>query len=224
MRLNYKYMLAIRAFILLVAVTLAACTRQVQVDGNWEEGASRDQSFSRVLVIGLSHDINGRCSFEPSMVNQLRYTGVEAKASCNLMDTSEPLIRENIEAVVAEYGADAVLTTVLVQRDVGATAGGDRETRGGLDFKATGTGYSSFYGGGYGAYGVPVVYGEFKQAPVLTSIEGEVKIHSMLYAVKDASLVYELDTTARDLHSRGDALASITPPIAKRLEKAGLLR
>lgn len=44
-----------------------------------------------------------------------RATGEDAKASCSLMRTADPVARESSEAVVAEYGADAVLTTVLVR-------------------------------------------------------------------------------------------------------------
>ena len=198
--------------------------RDVKVDGTWEEEGAHNQSFSRVLVVGISHYVNGRCNFEPSMVNQLRYTGVEAKASCNLMDPSAELTRESVEAAVAEFGADAVLATVLVHSQVGAKEGGDSDSRGGLDFKAEGVGYGGYYGGGYGYYGVPVVYGEFQEAPVLTEIEGEVSIMSMLYDTRDASLIYELTTTAKDMHSTGDALATITPPIAERLQKEGFLR
>ena len=140
------------------------------------------------------------------------------------MDTQEPLTRETIEPAVAEYGADSVLTTVLVQSRQGATAGGGRDTRGGLYAKATGTGYANYYSGGYGYYGMPVVYAELRNAPVITTVEGEVSILSMLYATSDATLVYELNTTAHDLHSREGALASITPPIAKRLQREGLIR
>jgi hypothetical protein len=177
-----------------------------------------------MLVIGFSPNVNPRCDFEASMVNQLRYAGIEAKSSCLLMPTADELTREAIDRMIVEYGADAVLATSLVQSAVGVEKGGSRDTRGGLNFKATGTGYATGYYGGYGAYGVPVVYGEFQTAPVLASIEGEVSILTMLYQTSDATLVYELTTTASDLHSRGDALATITPPIAERLVQDALIR
>lgn len=213
---------------LLVVVAVAGCTQQVRVDGDWQEGVSRGQSFSRVLVVGLSHNASGRCDFESFLTTQIRATGADAKSSCFLMKTTDPLTVESIEAAVAEYGADAVLTTVLVQADQGAKVGGKNDTRGGLDFKATGTGYASpyYYGGyrgGYGHYGIPVVYGEFRAAPLVTTLEGEVQIQSMLYATRDKTLVYELSTTANDLSSRDNALAAITPPIAQRLQREGLL-
>jgi hypothetical protein len=78
--------------------------------------------------------------------------------------------------------------------------------------------------GGYGYYGVPVVYGEIREAAVINTVEGKVEILSMLYATSDASLVYEMTTTAHDLYSRDSGLSTITPPIAKRLQGAGLIR
>ena len=221
MTLISKYLPCRQVPVLLVVIALAGCTRQVSVDGNWKEGVSHDQSFGRVLVVALSSNVNQRCDFERFMVTQIRATGAEAKTSCSLMDTGKDLNRATIEPVVADYGADAVLTTVLVHSDPGVRAGGDRETRGGLYGKATGTGYASYYGG---YYGVPVVYGEIREAPVVTSVAGEANILSLLYATSDATLVYELETTAHDMHSRDDALASITPRIAERLQREGLLR
>jgi len=214
----------LKIFSVVLLLLLASCTSQVSMDSGWEENASRDQSFTQVLVIGVSPHVNGRCHFENFMVSQLRSASVKAKASCNVMTTSEPLTREAIELAVAEYGADAVLATTLVDSEVGAKEGGGRDTRGGGYYKATDTGWANRYYGGYGADGVPVVYVEFETAPVITTVEGEASIHTMLYATSDASLVYTLTTTATDLHSRDDAFATITAPIADRLVREGLIR
>jgi hypothetical protein len=223
MQLILKYSPYRPILLLLLVVALASCSRQVRLDGEWEEGASQDQTFTRVLVIGLSPNASGRCDFESFLTTQIRATGADAKSSCMLMNTSEDLTLESIHAAVVEYGADSVLTTMLVQSDMSEKEGGDRESRGGVYLKATGTGYENFYRGGYGAYGVPVVYGEFRKAPVITSIDGEAHIHSLLYSTHDKALVYKLDTTAKDLRSRDTALAAVTPPIAKRLQREGLL-
>ena len=204
---------------------LTGCASHVSVDGQWQPGAARDASFSRVLVVGVSHNAGARCDFESFLVTQLRDLGTAAKSSCILMKSSEPLTEASVEAAVAEYGADAVLATVLVHSQQAGREGGDAETRGGIYFKATGTGYAYpyYYRGGYGRWGVPVVYGEFRLAPVIGSVEGEVEIRTMLFETRDATMVYEVVTAANDLHSREDALASITPPIARKLDRAGLL-
>lgn len=209
-------------FTFICVLALGGCAQSVRVDGDWQEGVSRDQSFARVLVVGLSPHAGTRCDFESFMATQIRSAGVDAKASCSLMNTADPLTRESIEAVVAEYGADAVLTTVLVQADMNARTGGSRDARGAGYYKPTAVGYDYYYGG-YGAFGVPVVYGEFRAAAPITTIDGDVSIRSMLYAARDATLVYELTTDARGMRSRDNALGRITPPIAEQLRKAGLL-
>jgi len=222
--------LQIRLVWLLVAsVVLSGCARQVRVDGDWADGADRSQRFERIVVLGVSHNAGARCDFEYYLRTQLRYSGVEAQASCDLMKTSDEISREAIEAVVAEFEADAVIATVLVASAVGTQEGGASDTRGGLDFKATDAGYydpvyGPWYYGGYGAYGVPVIYGQFKEAPVVTSLDGSITIQSMVFDTSDASMVYEIRTTAKDLRSRDDALSHITPPIAEALRSAGIIR
>jgi hypothetical protein len=209
--------------IVFVALALASCAPQARVVGSWSDGVSRDQSFSRIMVVGISPDVNLRCDFEHFMVTQLRYAGASATTSCSLMSTKDDLSRETIEPAVAEYKADAVLTTVLVQSMVETKEGGDSDTRGGLYLKRTGSGFENYYTGGYGYYGVPVVYGEVREAAVINTVEGKVSILSMLYATSDATLVYQMTTTAHDLYSRDSGLSTVTPPIAKRLQKAGLI-
>ncbi len=209
--------------ILLVMALLAGCAGQVQVKSGWQANAERDQRFERVLVIGLSENAGVRCDFESFMTTQLRRT-IEAKPSCLLMKLTEPVTRESIERVSDGYQPDAVLTTSLAQSAVGTKDGGGRDTRGAGYYKATGTGYAYPYYGGYGAWGVPVVYADFKVAPVVTNLEGEVSILSMMYATEDASLVYELTTTAKNLVSRDNALATLTEPIAARLRRDGVVK
>ena len=215
-----------RYLAVLAAASLAGCASQVRVNGDWQASTDNRQSFEKVLVVGLSPDANARCDFESFMTNQLRKT-VEATASCLYMKTTEPLTREAIERVIDEYQPDAVLTTSLVQSAVGTELGGRSDTRGGGMYKAIGRGWDDpFYGpyrngyyGGYGAWGVPVVYVEFKTAPAVTSLEGEASILTMLYATSDASLVYELTTTAKNLRSRDNALATLTGAIGDRLRR-----
>jgi hypothetical protein len=46
-------------------------------------------------------------------------------------------------------------------------------------------------------------------------MQGEVELVSRLYETQAATLVHEVKTKAKDLESRGDALATITPQIAE---------
>ena len=57
---------------LLFMAGLAACTRNVDVDSEWEENVSHNQSFRQVLVIGQSPNVSARCDFESFMATQVR--------------------------------------------------------------------------------------------------------------------------------------------------------
>jgi hypothetical protein len=212
------------------ATALSGCTQPVKVQGDWHEGVPRDQSFSRVLVVGISPDYNQRCAFEGFVANQLRSEATTAFTSCRVLSSKEPLTRENIERAVAEHNADAVFATILVAAEIEAKEGGSSETRGDGYYKATGFDYEPAYYGRYGAYrsygvyGVPVVYGEFRTAPPLTTVQGSVEVASRLYETGGATLVYEMLTTAHDLESRAGGLAEVSGAIADRLRKDGLVR
>jgi hypothetical protein len=69
-----------------------------------------------------------------------------------------------------------------------------------------------------------VVYGEFRTSPPLTSLSGVVEIATTLYETQGSTMVYTMTTKARDLDSRQAALADITPPIAERLRREGLIQ
>lgn len=206
---------------LIGAVWLAGCAstaQKVSVQGAWQDKASHDQSFSRILVLAVTPEINQRCNFEHFLVAQIGND--KAIASCDAMSLQDLLTRENVERAVASSHADAVLATSLVSMSMGAKEGGDTETRGEGYYKATGTGYEMGY---YGVYGVPVVYGDFRTAPSVMELKGEARIVSRLYETRGATLVYTIDTKAKNLESQQD-LGRVTAPIADRLREAGLVR
>ena len=212
------------------AVALSGCAQPVKVQGHWQDGAARDQSFKRVLVVGVSPDYNQRCAFEGFAANQLRSEATAAFTSCRVLSSKEPLTRENVERAIAEHKADAVLATILVAAKVEAQEGGSSETRGDAYYKAMGIDYAPGYYGRYGAYrdygvyGMPVVYGEFRTAEPLTTVRGSVEVASSLFETGGATMVYSLNTTAHDLDSRAGGLAEISAAIAERLRKDGLVR
>jgi hypothetical protein len=220
------------ALLLLAAATaLSACAQPpVRAQGEWQDGAQHDQSFKRVLVVGVSPDYNQRCAFEGFVANQMRSESTTALTSCRVLSSKEPLTRENVERAIVEHNADAVLATILVAAEIGAKEGGSSETRGDGYYKATGFDYAPGYYGSYGAYrnygvyGVPVVYGEFRTAPPLTTVQGSVEVASGLFETEGATMVYKLTTTAHDLESRAGGLAEVSGAIADRLRKDGLIR
>jgi len=221
------YAKSIALLLVLNAAWLAGCERQVRVESSWQENVPRDLSFKRILVVGISPNVNIRCDFEHFLATQIRSESVVAIPSCGKMSIKEPLTIESIDEAVKAEQADAVLATILVASNVHAKDGGMNETRGDAYYKATGTGYGSYgpwYGGGFGRYGVPVTYVEFQTAPPITTISGEVDIVTRLFEVSDGTMVYEMVTTAHDMQSRDSALAAVTAPIAERMRRDGLIR
>jgi hypothetical protein len=212
------------SLLLLGASALSGCASsgpRVHTTGALQEGASSRGPFSRVLVVGVSPDLNQRCAFEQFMAAQIESDSVEAIVSCFAVKKREPLTRESIEEAVVAKQADAVLATILVDRAWEVEQGGSRDTRGDASYKATDAGFAAGY---YGIYSVPVVYGEFQTtAPILT-LKGDVKVLSKLYETRGPTLVYSIETEAKGIEQRDSGLAAVTAGIADRLRRDGLIR
>lgn len=207
--------------LLLAVAGLAGCASQPKAKGAWTGDAPRGQAFTRVIVVGVSPDIDQRCPFERMLAGRLKTATTAAWASCDVVTKKDPLTRESIEAAVAAKQADAVLATSLVSRDWELQQGGTRDTRGGGMYKATDAGWATGY---YGAYGVPVVYGEFKTAPSVMSMQGEIRVTSRMFETKAAKLVYTMDTAVGAIETRDQAAHELTMAISERLFKDGLVR
>jgi len=214
---------AVAAWSCLIGLSLFAVDVEAKttVKGTWAEGAPRKQEFTRVLVVGVSPNVNQRCAFESFMVSRLKSDAVQAYRSCDAAKERYPLTIESIEQAVAAVQADAVLATSLVSRSLSGQEGGSRDTRGNASYKATDAGFAHGY---YGVYGVPVIYGEFVTAPEFTVAEGEARVESRFYQTQDKALLYTLDTQARKLESTDAGLAEIAAAIADKLRKDKLTR
>ncbi len=205
------------AALLTAAVWLLGCAG-VSVNGTWQDGVSHSQTFSRVLVVGVTPNRNLRCAFESTFVSQLQSASTTAISSCDQLNSKEPLTRENIERVVASVHADAVLATRLVSMSTGEREGRSNDTRGNSLYKAT-----DF---GYGAYGMPVTEVEFQTAPPLSAITSSIHVVTRLYDTRSAALIYTLDTTtkAQEIDSTEATLMTLAIPTAQRLRRASLIR
>ena len=201
--------------IVLSAGWLLAIPGHASTKGKWSDDVSRELSFSRILVVGISTDRNLRCGFERVMASMIRSTETAAIVSCDVIPQDTALSRESIEAALAEEDADAVLTTSLVTSSWASQEGGTRDTRGGGYYKAT-----DIY---YGLYGGTAVAFDFRTSDPITTVRGKVDVATLLYDTRDATLVYTLDTRVRDVKSTEDGLLAISAPISKRLRRVGLI-
>jgi hypothetical protein len=190
----------------------------VSVKSAWQDGVSRHQTFSRVLIVGVGTDYDLRCAYESAFASQLRSGATTVFSSCDVMKSNEQLTRENIERAIALVHADAVLATRLVALDTSHGQGNSSDTRGDSRYQAIDY--------GYGAYGMPVTYAQFQTAPPLTSLTNSIHIVTKLYATSDATLLYTLDTQTKsqEIDSTQATLLTITAPTADRLRRDGLIR
>jgi hypothetical protein len=212
---------AATVLVVLCAGWLSGCAQQAKVTSDRQGNGRQQQSFTRVLVVGVSPNVNARCAFEHFMVSQMQSAATTVIASCDAVAQPNPLTRESIDAAVVSQQADAVVATLLVSRSVSSEEGGGRDTRGNASYKATDSGFTTGY---YGVYGVPVIYGEFQSAPPITTAQGEVRVTSNVYETRGPALVYTADTVAKDLESSDTGFSKVAAAIADRLRRDGLIK
>jgi len=205
-----------QTLLLLGAASLSALAyASASVKGQWADNASRKQTFSRIIVVGVSPNVDQRCPFERNLASRLKSESTVAMASCDVVAEKNPLTRESIEAAVAAQNADAVIATSLIAKEWQVKQGDSYDTRGSAQYKAT-----DAY---YGVYGT-VVAADFQASAPLTTLSGSAHITSKLYETRGETVVYTLDTTVKNVASNEAGLIEITSPIGKRLRKEGLIR
>ena len=206
--------------IAMAAALLLGCSGRPSVKSTWANGESR-QTFTRLLVVGVSPDYSQRCNFEYWMVRDLRSDNLALDASCTSMGKDEPLTRASIEQLVAKLHSDGVLATRMVASSWITREGGSHDTRSTGSYKYIASGYDT---GFYGAYGMPVDYYQFKTLPSVMNQRGAGHIITNLYSTRDSALVYSIDTKVKDVESSQLGLATVTPAIAERLRSDKLIR
>lgn len=207
---------ALRTLLLLGAASLAASAgASATVKSAWVDKAARGKTFSRILVVGVSPNVDQRCPFERNLASRLKSESTVAMASCDVVAEKNPLTRESIEAAVAAQNADAVIATSLISKAWDVKEGGTYDSRGGAYYKAT-----DAY---YGVYGT-VIAADFQTSTPVSMLSGEAHITSKFYETQGQTVIYTLDTSVKNVSSNEAGLIEITLPIGKRLRKDGLIR
>jgi hypothetical protein len=212
----------IAALLLIGAAWLSpvGAAEKVKVTGSWQEGVPHDLTFTRVLVVGITPDVDQRCRWERFLAAKLNSTATKAVASCDAVTKVDPLTLESIQDAVEWLKVDAVVATSLVTREWKAEEGGGRDTRGSANYKATDSGYAYGY---YGMYGVPVIYGDFVNTPPVTTLSGTAEVTTKVYATQGPKVVYTMNTKAKSSDFRERSMSSVTTPMAERLRRDGLI-
>lgn len=208
------------AALVLAIAALAGCTQSIRATGDWAEGATRPQTFKKLLVVGVSPDYNQRCNFEWILATKMRSPTVEAITSCSLMKADVLLSRESFEPVIKSSGADGVVATRLVTSGGSLKQGGTSDTRGSAMYKATDSGW----GYGYGYYGMPVVYGDFAATRPIIELESSFEVETRVYETRGASVVYGLKTAGKSRDAINIVREDISSAISEQLHQAGLIQ
>ena len=102
-----------KTLLLMLAVTLVACSSKPQVTRTQEVSDSVKAPFEKILVITLFSAFDSRRYLEDETVKRLAELGTESVASTSMMNTKTPVTQSTFIAMVDEIGADAVLLTQL---------------------------------------------------------------------------------------------------------------
>ncbi len=207
-------LLVLQALLLVGAASVGA---SASVKGEWVDKAARGKTFSRIIVVGVTPNIDQRCPFERNLAQRIKSQSEStvAMASCDVVEQKNPLTRESIEAAVAAQNADAVIATSLISKDWDVKEGNTYDSRGGAYYKAT-----DAY---YGLYGT-VVAADFQTSSSVSMLNGGARIVSKFYETQSKNVVYTLETSVKNVSSQEAGLIEITSPIGKRLRKEGLIR
>jgi hypothetical protein len=207
-------------FISAAVAGLAGCASS-SASGGWVKGAQRGDPYERVLIVGVSPNINQRCPYERFLATRVRANGTTAIVSCDVIGHQTPLSPDTVNAAAVAQKVDAVIATNLLSKQWDVEEGGERDTRGGGMYKATDSGYVT---GWYGTYGMPVIYGEFQTTTSIDTLQSDARVQTRVFDARSATLVYTMDSEARGITSPGAGLADVTTKIADKLRKAGLIR
>ena len=219
MILAFRYTLAAAALVASMAVSVPAQADDAQGGrGSRPEGAP----YKRVLVVGISPDEKFRCRFERFLAAKINSEGTKSVASCDAVDQVSPLTVESIQKAVEWLKVDAVVATSLVDREWSTETRTGRDERGTANYKATDAGIG-YYGGWYGVYGVPVVYGEFVATPAVTTLSGTAELTTKVYSTQGPTLVYSVDTKVKKKDWVDRSYSGVTEPITDKLRRADLI-
>lgn len=214
-----RYTLAAAALVASMAVSVPAQADDPEGGrGSRPEGAP----YKRVLVVGISPDEKFRCRFERFLAAKINSEGTKSVASCDAVDQVSPLTVESIQKAVDWLKVDAVVATSLVNREWTTETRTGRDERGTANYKATDAGIG-YYGGWYGVYGVPVVYGEFVATPPVTTLSGTAELTTKVYATQGPTLVYSVDTKVKKKDWVDRSYSGVTEPITDKLRRADLI-
>jgi len=186
-----------------LVVTGCGSTHIVQQWSNPDYVAPR---FERIMVIGITRQASMRRSFEDEFVAKLKATGVDAVPSYRVIPEDGPVEEARLHEAVKQAGADATITTRLVQVDR------KTETRPGTYRPAPHGVYRGYAGAWSGYYEPPTIY----QYDVYVS-------ETSLFDVKKDQLVWSGTVETESPRDIKKELSRYVDTVIEALKKRNLL-
>ena len=103
--------------IVFTAAVAAACAPQTEVVKLYDDPARAQKTFTHLLIVDVSSDLNQRQLFENEIARRLRQANVAATPGYTLLDASQGLLQDDINRVSSEAGADGILVTHIASVD-----------------------------------------------------------------------------------------------------------
>ena len=200
-----------------MALVAAGCGTGTSATSEWKQPQPVDLPYRHVLVIGVSPNSRVRRGFEEQMVDAIVKGGTKATGSIFAGSAmgSEALTPENVKAMVASTGADAVLVTKLLTRTTKMA-----ETQQKVDIKAQPSititeepGLTTVFASDY----------TMTIEPTELMVKSKATIEATLFDVADKGrLVYRVAVNSKFEEETGDEVLDIVGNIADAI--AGELR
>lgn len=198
------------ALMLLAAATTGDASTKLKM--SWRNPTYSGQPFSKILVLGMSNNLETRADFEIALAASITRPGIVGVAGTDILlrPTAGPLDLVYIKEQISAYKIDAVIVSRLVKIKNKITY-----IPGQAYFLPYYSTFSDYYGAVY-----PVVY-----SPDYLVKEKTVRVETNFYAVKppDGELMW---TGTSDTFNPGSAHKVIKPLVSlivKELEKQAIL-
>jgi hypothetical protein len=195
--------------LLLMSVSGDASTK---LKMSWKNPNYSGQRFKKILVIGMSNNLETRADFEVALANKITQAGIVAVAGTDILlrPTAGPLDPTYLREQIAAYNIDAVVISRLVKVKVKTT------------YVPGEPYFLPYYNTFYSYYGTisPVVY-----SPDYLVKERIVQVETNVYAVTppDGELVWSGTSDNFNPRSAHQVINGLVQLIMKELEKVSIL-
>jgi len=205
-------------FMLILAASLAACAGRTTVNGSWEQGVTKNQKFSDVLVITLARDSSRRQQFEDEMINNLSGTRTRATAGTDLIDPSTKITREMVEGLVTEHRFDAVIVSsvkeqVVVPKEI--TSKTDAK-----NYRSTGQSYGTFGEADRTFNFVQYDYKDEIDTKDYVVAKYTLILTTEVYETSDGKMVYTATSTAENQTDPSKMINSLAKKTSRQLRRS----